>query len=430
MLLLHLSDIHFRKGEVGVAMDPNAHLRNELVRDAEAQCQAIGRAPDAVIVSGDIAFGGDPAEFTYALQWLEELCQRCGTSLSAVFVIPGNHDVVRAKAGEMVVQALHRDIKHASDVALEPMLRGLLSDDEAGRLLYAALQPYNEFAGRFFCDLLPPERTIARRDLRLNDGSTLRLSGFNSAFVSSAADAPGDLFVDPACFQLLRERGVEHLVICHHPPSWLRQGDQLRDYLNDVARVHMFGHEHTNRIEMGRDWVRIAASAAHPDRTEPGWEPGYNLVDLSVADTPARTLNVAVYVRVWQARPGEFRAKTDRGADVFRQSIALDAWSPPVSDRAAPDHGGSATAPATMSGDHDQPSDGSDPMDPLRDLSIRFFKLTVSQKAVVAGKLNLIEEDDINQPDFERSRRIFTRVRERGLVDALRAEIDAATPKH
>jgi len=424
MLLLHLSDIHFRKGEVGVAMDPNAHLRNELVRDAEAQCRAIGKAPDAVIVSGDIAYGGDPAEFAFALQWLDELCQRCGTTLSAVFVIPGNHDVVRAKAGEMVVQALHRDIKNASDVALEPMLRGLLSDAEAGRLLYAALQPYNEFAGRFFCDLLPPERTIARRDLRLNDGSVLRLSGFNSAFVSSAADKPGDLFVDPACFQLLRERGVEHLAICHHPPSWLRQGETLRDYLNDVARIHMFGHEHTNRIEMGRDWVRIAASAAHPDRTEPGWEPGYNLVELTIVESPSRTLNVAVHVRVWQARPGEFRAKTDRGADIFRQSIVLDAWA---ASTTTSDLGTADTAPVAAAADHDQPTDGSDPMDPLRDLSIRFFKLTISQKAVVAGKLNLIEDDDINQPDFERSRRIFTRVRERGLVDALRTEIEAAT---
>src|SRR5213595_3593983 len=98
MLLLHLSDIHFRKGEVGAAMDPNAHLRNELLRDAEARCKAIAKAPDAVLISGDIAFGGDPAEYAYALDWLQELCTRCGMKLASVFTIPGNHDVVRSIA--------------------------------------------------------------------------------------------------------------------------------------------------------------------------------------------------------------------------------------------------------------------------------------------------------------------------------------------
>jgi 3',5'-cyclic AMP phosphodiesterase CpdA len=85
VLLLHLSDIHFRKGEVGTAMDPNAHLRNELLRDAVAQCQKIGATPEAVLVSGDIAFGGDVDEYAYALDQLDKLCTQCGTTLSAVF---------------------------------------------------------------------------------------------------------------------------------------------------------------------------------------------------------------------------------------------------------------------------------------------------------------------------------------------------------
>lgn len=244
MLLLHLSDIHFRKGEVGTAMDPNAHLRSELLRDAVAQCESIGAAPDAILVSGDVAFAGDPDEYAYALVWLDDLCRRCGTTLSAVFVIPGNHDVVRNIASRPLIQTIHRDIKNASAGTLDGLLRGLLSDQEASRLLYEAIGPYNTFASQFFCDLLPPERTIAHRDLYLNDGSVLRMSGFNSAFVSSSADKAGDIFVDPACTQLVRERGVEHLVMCHHPYGWLRQGDALRDFLNDVARVHLFGHEH------------------------------------------------------------------------------------------------------------------------------------------------------------------------------------------
>jgi hypothetical protein len=420
MLILHLSDIHFRKGEVNTAMDPNAHLRAELVRDAEDRCRAIGRAPDAILFSGDIAFGGDPAEYAFAVAWLEELSRRCGTTMAAVFAIPGNHDVVRNIAGRRLIQTIHRDIKAAGSVTLESMLRGLLTDPETARLLYEALGPYNQFASQFFCDLLPPERTMAKRDLSLNDGSILRLSGFNSAFVSSAADKAGDLFVDPACFQLQKERGVEHLVACHHPYSWLRQGDALKDFLDDVARIQLFGHEHTNRIEIGRDWVRVAASAAHPDKTERGWEPGYNLLELNITSNGAkRVMNVGVHVRVWQSRPGQFRAKMDHANDVFRQSIELDDWTPPPS----PIH-------ANVDEVEVQPKTTEsvriDPMDSLRDIGVRFFKLTLSQKSAIAGKLNLLEDTDANLPDFERFRRAFVRARERGLVEDLDREVKAA----
>jgi predicted phosphohydrolase len=422
MLLLHLSDIHFRKGEIGTTMDPNAHLRNELLRDAEEQCNLLGRAPDAVLFSGDIAFGGVIEEYAYALTWLEVLCRRCGTTLAALFTIPGNHDVMRSIVSRRLIQAIHHDIKNAGSVTLEGMLRGLLTDPETARLLYEALGPYNQFASQFFCDLLPPERTIAKRDLSLDDGSVLRLSGLNSAFVSSAADKPRDLFVDPACFQLQKERGIEHLVMCHHPYSWLRQGDDLKDFLNDVARIQLFGHEHTNRIELGRDWVRVAASAAHPDKTEPGWEPGYNLLEVNVDRTgPKRVMKVGVHVRVWQSRPGQFRPKMDRANEVFRQTIELDDWSAPSqpTTEGQKDVEISAEAKATPE------TVRIDPMDSLRDIGVRFFKLTLSQKSAIAGKLNLLEEVDANQPDFERFRRAFIRARERGMVEDLDREIRA-----
>lgn len=424
MLLLHLSDFHFRSGEVGTAMDPNRHLRNELLLDAEQMCRRLG-SPQAVLVSGDLAFGGQQDEFAFALKWLEQLCATCGVSVSDVIVIPGNHDVVRTTVSRPVIQAIHHDIKATGSVSLDGLLRGLLTDRESGRLLYESLSPFNLFAEQFFCDLLPPERTIAKREFFLNDGSVLRVCGLNSSFVSSNADKMGELFVDPAAFQIARERGVENLVMCHHPFAWLRQGDVLRDHLNTVAVIQLFGHEHTNRIELGRDWVRVAASASHPDREEPGWEPGYNLIELAVegAET-SRTLDVKVHVRVWQHRPGQFRPKMDGEADVFHQSISLDAWAPPR----APVVAKPAVESAPTAGVVAEPV-RSNVMDTLRDISVRFFKLSLSQKSAIAGRLGLLEEEDVNQPDFERFRRVFLRARDRGLVEELDREVKAVTPQ-
>lgn len=427
LLILHLSDIHFREAEIETAQDPNFHLRNELIRDVRRQCETLGR-PDAIVVSGDVAFGGKPEEFAYATDWLGLLCDASGGSLETVFVVPGNHDVVRESAERNLVQLIHREIKSAADPS--EVIARQMRDPDARRLLYESLDNYNAFALQFFCDLLPPERTRARRDLLLNDGSTLRLWGLNTAFVSSRHDQPGSLFVDPASRQITREDGVVNLVIAHHHLSWLGQAQQLEDHLNDVAAVQVFGHVHTNRIEMNRDFMRLTASAANPDRHEAGWEPGYNLLELSVGGSlDERRLHLRAHVRVWQAAPGGFQAKLDRFAAVFEHSVELERWQLPVPSLATNGAGAvvSATGRPEAAGDEaSTPVEGGHAMTTLRDVGLRFYRLSFSKKSEIAGRLELLEEDDMRQPDYERFRRVFLRAHERGRLDELAEAIRAA----
>ena len=423
MLILHLSDIHFHKIEIGTAQDPNFHLRNELVRDVQRQCASLGR-PDAIVVSGDVAFGGDPDEFAYATKWLATLCDACGGSLKTVFVVPGNHDVVRESAERNLVQLIHREIKAAADPG--EVIARQMRDPDARRLLYESLDSYNAFALQFFCDLLPPERTRAMRDLTLNDGSKLRLWGLNTAFVSSRYDVPGSLFVDLASRQITREDGVVNFVVAHHHLSWLGQAQQLEDHLNDVAPVQLFGHVHTNRIQMNRDFMRLTASAANPDRQEAGWEPGYNLIELSVEGGPdERRLHLRAHVRVWQAAPGGFQAKMDRTASVFEHKVGLEPWRAPA---VAPGTVGSAAAfPSHAAGEVvDTPVEGGCAMNTLRDVGLRFYRLSFSKKSEIAGRLELLEEEDVRQPDYERFRRMFIRAYERGRLDELADAVRAA----
>ncbi len=421
MLILHLSDIHFHKDQVGTTMDPNRHLRAELLKDAATECQKLQDIPAAIIISGDIAYQGDDDEYGFALKWLEELAMACSTNAKSVFVVPGNHDVIRKVASRAVVQGLHDAIKKTDALTLDYTLTGLLKDKEAGRLLYEPLASYNKFAFQFFCDLLPPERTIATRDLTLNDGSTLRLLGLNSAFVSSSADNKGDLFVDPACTQITKEAGVENFVVCHHPFGWLRAGTKLADHLNAVATVQVFGHEHAHRVEMNRDFVRLSAGAMHPDRQEGDWEPGYNLIKMEVNGTDTnRSLAITVYARVWQLHPPEFRYKTDKGRDYFEHTVKLDPW------KAEPRQLPELELLPVNEGIDPLSTTGSDPMDSLRDISIRFFKLSFSQKSAIAGKLDLLKSEDENEPDFERFRRAFVRARDQGLLEKLDAEVKNA----
>ena len=166
---------------------------------------------------------------------------------------------------------------------------------------------------------------------------------------------------------------------------------------------------------MNRDHVRLTASAAQPDQHEAGWEPGYNLVELNVDGPPTeRKLHINAHVRVWQTAPGGFRAKTDKQSPVFTHSINLEAWnSPPQSEVVSvrPEH--QADTSIAM------PIEGGPEMTTLRDLALRFYRLSFSKKSEIAGRLELLEEEDMSLPDYERFRRVFIRAHERGRLEAL-----------
>jgi predicted phosphodiesterase len=417
MLLIHLSDIHFRKSEVGSNQDPNHFLRTEILKDVKVQCEKLGKKADAIILSGDIAFAGHPDEYAFATSWLKELCGQCGASMADIFVCPGNHDVDRSVADGMLVQLIHNRIKDATDEQRESTIRGFISDKEAARLLYESLDNYNLFAQQFLCDLLPPERTRATRDLKLNDGSVLRLWGLNSCFVSSSHDKEGSLFLDTASFQITRDPGVVNLVAMHHHLDWLRQRQQIDDHLSDVAAIQLLGHVHTSRIKMDRDYLRIVASAAQPDRRETGWEPGYNIMEIEIEGTgEERTLVTRTHIRIWQTAPSGFKAKMDKSKDVFVHPIKLECWeapSAPQIETIAPLPQQPATAKLIA-------------MAAIREIGVQFYQLSFSQKSAIAGQLGLLEEEDMAAPDFERFRRVFMRAQERGLIEELKGAIAQA----
>ncbi|MDI7219741.1 MULTISPECIES: hypothetical protein [Leptospira] len=61
-------------------------------------------------------------------------------------------------------------------------------------------------------------------------------------------------------------------------------------------------------------------------------------------------------------------------------------------------------------------------MNSVRDITLNYFKLTFSRRLAIAEKFNLLREEDIDQPDHERFRRVLLRAKERNLF----GEMDSA----
>lgn len=424
MLLIHLSDIHFHKGQVNSPFDPDQLLRSELIRDAEKFCKSLGEAASVILISGDIAFSGQKSEYDFSKGWLDELAAATGTTLAAVFTCPGNHDVDRGISRSSTIKLIRNMIKGTPHLFRNNALAAQHKEEGNNELLFKPIGQYNLFAMQFFCELTPPDNTIAKRTIELNDGSLLNLWGINSTLVSGEEDAEKELVPDPSYYQIVRKAGEEHLTICHHPPSWMKEsGQDFKDHLDATVRIQLFGHLHDQRVHRDRQYMHVFAGAVQPERDAPGWKPGYNVIQLKVeGHGDNRVLDIRLHARAWESHAGQFVCKPDRDSNIHSHQIKLESWWP--APAIAPSES-AVPVPAEVAVANANPSAPKpiDPLDSVRNIGIRFFRLTLSQRAGIAGTLGLFGDDDGNKTDVERYRDVFKRVIDRDLIEQLDSEI-------
>ncbi len=315
MLLLNVSDIHFNHPNCNGPMDPDKPFRTLLIRDVRHRCRTLGNV-DAILVSGDIAYKGHAGEYKAAYEWLKELAAACGCPLERLFVIPGNHDVDRNIArADTAVRNVHSVLASAQSDYREGELRAQFSQFDTGHALLKPITKYNEFAAKFSCQVYPTEKLFWHQDIDLDAGTVLRIYGLTSTLLSGKGgnnDIKGQLYLSPLQTVLDPVDGVINLVMCHHPPDWLLDDDPVDDAVNGRAMAQFFGHKHRARITRDPEYIRFSAGAVNPDRNEPGWEPGYNLVNLRVTESDGkRNLEIEAHVLVLQTSPEMFISKID-----------------------------------------------------------------------------------------------------------------------
>ena len=434
VVLIHLSDIHFNKAISGTAYDLDENLRNELELDSVRMRDIAGQA-QGVLITGDVAFCGAAEEYRTALAWLADYCDKIGCPAERVWCTPGNHDVDREaiRASELA-QNLRRELRPRQPSEVDPWIEKYSQDPHGAQFLYGPIANYNqEFASKFACqiDAVDP---FWENDLMLNDGSVLRLHGVNSTLVSDENENNADckLVVGTAQGQVIREDGVEYAILCHHPPSWLLDQDQLTDCWNTPVGLQLFGHKHRERISQIDQSVVVAAGAAHPCRREQDWKPAYNVLRIWVAgESACRKLMAEVYPRVWNAAEGQFQADYDpRGSPVrsYARPIGESRPSVAVSVSEAPIQV-TAVSPASCVNEPPTGGNGSSPertMDDARTLTYRFLTLPFRKRMAASLGLELIEDGDGALQDAELFKRVFRRARQRGQLEGLWQKVAAA----
>jgi predicted phosphodiesterase len=306
LVLVHLSDIHFSSTS-GNVHDVDQNVRDELLRDVAGLTKQLGSAA-GVLVTGDIAFSGKKEEYQHAATWLRKVCDAVGCEEQNVSVVPGNHDVDRKLASDLITTMLHQNIRGLDGSAIDSKLQEFFSNAQSANALLAPLMEYNAFAQRFGCAVSAKD-PYWQRDLVLSCGTTIRMRGLCSAYVSNADDDKGKMILGTAYAGVQRDNKVLHLTLCHHPPEWLRDQDSVEDHLKSKVHIQLFGHKHAQRVDQINDKVRLVAGAMHPERRELAWVPTYNVLEIKRRDS--EHIGLRLYQRRWHQPDTSFIADRD-----------------------------------------------------------------------------------------------------------------------
>jgi hypothetical protein len=300
LAFLHLSDIHFRKGRVGDVHDVDSDLRNELERDLRNVRSKKVRKLDGIIVSGDVAFGGQPEEFAYAQDWLEKIRELLDCPKNGIMTIPGNHDVDRnAVMDGSDADQLHASIRAQASLAeRDAKLAEILRDGTRGPQIFQSIAAYNDFAMNYGCEV-GPLKPYWERDFRFGNRATLRIRGVTSTIISGPRDRADTHKVIYGAAQriLQRDDGIVRMVVGHHPPSWTIEGDDLDRAFSERSLIQLYGHKHDQWYAQAGRGIRIIAGAVHPDPTESNWEPRYSVVAIKLDSDGF--LKTRVFPRKW-----------------------------------------------------------------------------------------------------------------------------------
>jgi predicted phosphodiesterase len=409
-------------------MDPDRPIRTALINSARELVRHLG-AVGAILVSGDIAYKGDPIEYEHARGWLEQLATAVGCDYKNIFTVPGNHDCDRRTiVAKPEISDIQNAIRNADQRWRSKELWNRLLKDNTRDALIASLEAYNNFAARYGCNVYPPERLFWVTSFPLEFGFELHLRGITSTLLSGPTDKLSSLFVSTLQTAFDPVPGILHGAMLHHPPEWLLEGDsdEVEDALRDRTVVHFLGHKHRNRIQQVDTHVRFSAGAVNPEREEPGWQPGFNLIRINTVHRDQRyLLRIESHVQDWQQNPDRFRSRiAPTSQNYFEHYIDITAKKPnngaqaaenaiaPATELPAPIKDAGVRLPETAMKESD-----------TRDLVFRFWNLRASQRREITLALGLISAADLELPESERYRRAFDKARTLELVKELEARV-------
>jgi len=429
--LVHISDIHFSQPRTAAHFDEYSSIRSACLADVRSLVSQYGPA-QTILVTGDISARGTEKEFNLVEAWFIDLCSAAGCEQYNVCIVPGNHDVDRSVIEKSVlIKTVHDVLRNENnEKARDQRFTEFLSDQEMAKGLVSPLHDYNEFATQYDSTTTVASLNWTRQQ-PLDYGYTLKITGFNSVLLSDGNDDDEKNRLMLGSIQSLGEitRGVIEISMCHHPPDWLFDHDNLHDRFKHRFQMQLFGHKHTPRVDRLVETCIIRAGALQP-KDEAGYLPQYSFLRLGIDRSDADYIDMEIYRREWNAEEQDFvgmppphahRIPVPDRRTLFGKEHQVDAASESESPKVV-----SAEKPEALV----RPSE-----DDARALVYDFQSLGKIEQRRILEELELIDEEDKTRYDGATVVRYFAKAREDRktgrlwqLVQQALGRADAANP--
>jgi len=384
--------------------DIDRDLRDAIITDLTVNANKTLENISGILVTGDIAFSGTKAEYEIAKKYLNEISDIFSIKPSDIYCVPGNHDIdqIAAMESHIVYQEQCAIDSHSSIDAADKAFAKSINAPRFNDVLYEPIREYNEFASRFNCNI-SPDRITWSKDFELDHGLKLRLFGVNSCYLSNSSDhRPGQpdrlMYIGQAQIPP-RIADTTILMMCHHPPECWRFKDDIMDRINKRADVQLYGHMHTQSIELNEYNAVLFSGAAHPTRSI-DWMPRYNWITISSSiENGDRCLDIEIYPRILSKSRDSFIIDTENATNgnCIRHSINIDMKRKLDLEDAVLGIASNSGSKEIEEYIDDQTSKQHVKYDAEineRELIYGFYELSVVRQMELLGKLDLLSETD------------------------------------
>jgi 3',5'-cyclic AMP phosphodiesterase CpdA/pimeloyl-ACP methyl ester carboxylesterase len=328
---LHISDFHIQDGD--------GYDRNVILKALVESLEPDQRPIDFIFATGDIAFSGRESQYEKATLFFNQLLAAAKLPKERLFVIPGNHDIDRDKAPDLVRTLV--DIQAADS---------FFGNQDRVRRYTEKSKAFRDWYNRYFYGIrVWPEASTCP----LLENVSLPKVNVAIALLDSSLFCMGDddyakLWIgrrclDPVIDQVKNCQADIRIALIHHPFDWLHDGERsiVRTMIQDNFDVILRGHLHETDVEqvVGTQGtvLRIACGAAYQGSKWPN-RVLYGRVNMQTGLIRIRPINFTSSPRsLWTLDTGVFPEKPFEYEGEFRihgkdnssiDPIWTDIWGP------------------------------------------------------------------------------------------------------
>lgn len=239
--IIQLSDIHLKSEKDFVITHQEEFYRS--CKHIINECSNL-----IIVITGDIAFKGAKEEYDLATRWLNNCVQswkREARFLNKIdyVIVPGNHDCDFSES-----QTIRETIKQSI------LNKDLLEEKELADLCLSVQNNFWNFYGALIGVDMTPQISISKT-IHLRLDYSIRFDCYNSAFLSSKEEKPGELIIPENYFLKPLDHNSSQVVISlfHHNTGWLSPNTsnnnkkRFEEHIYNCSNIIMCGHEHCNQ---------------------------------------------------------------------------------------------------------------------------------------------------------------------------------------